>query len=1201
MTDQNPNEANHPLPPPYCEFDQEIRFAVVMYGGISLAIYMNGVAQELFQLVRATAPQSLDSDKSVPAKLSSDELKGTASVYRKLGQMLRQNQQQPKPLSEIKPYSKIYTRFVVDVISGTSAGGINGVFLAKALANDQEMNKLKELWIKEGDFDHLLNKDSGRKARGKPKSLLDGKHMYRALLKALVGMEAKGNNVETACESPYVEELDLFVTATDISGLKLPIRLADMVVKERRHRNVFHFIYTIERASGINRNDFQAKNNPFLAFAARCTSSFPFAFEPMKLGDIDALVQEIEPYKGMKRDELKKYLSGNKKWRKFFEDYLRNERAESDFPKRAFADGGNLDNKPFSYATDTLLRRSADLPVDRKLIYIDPDPENPDEQPDFDGDIDVLKNTLAALSPTVSTETIREDLQRVLERNQLLERLKHITNGIEGDVRLWQNDQHKTPLPGNVWADQDMEEMIKSKGIGYGGYHRLKVAVLTDELAMMIVRAANFELDSAQFQGVRHLVTKWRDEKYVRSKSDLKDGQPVKPTQNQFIMDFDLNYRIRRLNFLRARINEFSGLDSAELWKKLKSRDYLFPSAMMLTNEFRQPFQEELRKIQVSLGKAQKELLILQRKYQRRLAKNELFDLVKATEINEATLEELMKKSTEEERDKYSTEIFQRKIKTGDHAGKTVREMFELIAAHIAASFKAVTKEASKICMDELAVSTPALTFHESLEELDEAVEKYRRYLRSEKLLDRALVHLNNSELAVRSAPSIARAILRYYYDFYEDFDMVSFPITYQTGVGETSKVDIIRISPYDAKNLIDEAEEEKKNSNGRKGKVGRHKLGGTALGHFGAFLKKGWRWNDIMWGRLDAAERIITALLPNNPDDVQLMKDRQALIDEVHKIIIEEELLPKGYDNVRNYFVEALANASAECADEPMAGSNGQVVPRKYRTQTIKSISQKLKEGQRHNSDVSTILDSCVNKQELLDFFKSEYEVNRQLDPQATVNLMAQSTRIVGKMLEELAKSRRVENKQVAWVARLGQLFWAFAQVAMPGGLWNLFFYHVVHVLYVIEGLIILGGTLLISPTAQQFGLKALALTVATHVAVILLGDYMIGRFKWWRAILFSLYVLVPVSLAISGLDPIIKWLNLSRFETFRNISESTPVRDFYQGYSTEKRALIAFCVASFIALLVTRVIPGGLRGIYGKIVLAFEKVKSLALGSNP
>ena len=33
----------------------ELRLAVVMYGGVSLAIYINGVVQELFKMIRATA------------------------------------------------------------------------------------------------------------------------------------------------------------------------------------------------------------------------------------------------------------------------------------------------------------------------------------------------------------------------------------------------------------------------------------------------------------------------------------------------------------------------------------------------------------------------------------------------------------------------------------------------------------------------------------------------------------------------------------------------------------------------------------------------------------------------------------------------------------------------------------------------------------------------------------------------------------------------------------------------------------------------------------------------------------------------------------------------------------------------------------------------------------------------------------------
>ena len=35
------------------------------------------------------------------------------------------------------------TRFVVDILSGSSAGGINGIFLAKALAHGEPVDALK--------------------------------------------------------------------------------------------------------------------------------------------------------------------------------------------------------------------------------------------------------------------------------------------------------------------------------------------------------------------------------------------------------------------------------------------------------------------------------------------------------------------------------------------------------------------------------------------------------------------------------------------------------------------------------------------------------------------------------------------------------------------------------------------------------------------------------------------------------------------------------------------------------------------------------------------------------------------------------------------------------------------------------------------------------------------------------------------------
>ena len=156
----------------------------------------------------------------------------------------------------------------------------------------------------------------------------------------------------------------------------LPIRLSDDLVYERRHRNVMHFVYSEPSVSGEQtRNDFYAAYNPFLAFAARCTSSFPFAFEPMCLSDTDHDSSTATDTNGNGD-----CTSDSKLWQRFYRDYL-DPRGVSTvrFPKRAFGDGGYLDNKPFSYATEALMNRNADVPVDRKLIYIEPSPEHPED------------------------------------------------------------------------------------------------------------------------------------------------------------------------------------------------------------------------------------------------------------------------------------------------------------------------------------------------------------------------------------------------------------------------------------------------------------------------------------------------------------------------------------------------------------------------------------------------------------------------------------------------------------------------------------------------------------------------------------------------------------------------------------------------------------------------------------------------------
>ena len=116
--------------------EKELRLALVCYGGISLAIYMHGITKEIWRLTRASRAFH---DDLAPTDTSQ-------RVYREL-------------LDTIEQRSGIKLRALVDIIAGASAGGINGVFLAEAIASGKSLDPLTDLWLDKADVDILIAPD----------------------------------------------------------------------------------------------------------------------------------------------------------------------------------------------------------------------------------------------------------------------------------------------------------------------------------------------------------------------------------------------------------------------------------------------------------------------------------------------------------------------------------------------------------------------------------------------------------------------------------------------------------------------------------------------------------------------------------------------------------------------------------------------------------------------------------------------------------------------------------------------------------------------------------------------------------------------------------------------------------------------------------------------------------------------------------
>jgi patatin-related protein len=750
--------------PPYAP-EREVRHAVVMYGGVSMAIYMYGIAEELHHLVCSTAE-----DAKNPGHLRPPS--STESVYRNVARALSDG--------EVK------TRFVVDIISGTSAGGINGICLAKALARDAPISGLKELWRVEGDIGALVNdaespfeitpKGRGERIRGvtyeePPLSLLSGARMQAKLVTALAGITSGDGEQAT---STLVDELDLWVTSTDLEGLPVRMRLSDATVTERRHANRYHFRYA---PAGEGRDDFTAATNAFLAYAARATSAFPFAFDPAVLDKLKPFVDAPDDWAATK--------SGWQRFQRPFHD------SSPEFAARAFSDGGILDNKPFSYATESLLARPAGLPVDRKLIYIEPDPVELYAVDRPRSVWSAIQTARAAVLEIPRIENIREDIQAVLARNREIERVRDVLS--EVGVTEAERDRIQAlcfPSEPAPWAGRTLADELTGGAAGptYGVYYRLKVRSVVDWLADTVLSAAAFDPRSDEALAVHQLVRAWKWGRYAESPGP----GDARLSDNAFLMAYDLPYRMRRLNFLEQRLKELAGPDAGRTYR----------AAGVVPG----PAADEaaFRSMRGAIDAARAALIDAGRAIAEDLAQP-----IQALGLTAGDLTRILDWESD------------------DAMLDAARE----IVASRASAFDAV----ANVIADRVS-SASANAFA---------------------CLDGPL-----------SDGGPAGSALRVSYETYEAYDLAWFPLVFGTDLGEANPVSIVRISPWDAKGPLD-----------RK----REPLKGAGLHHFGAFLDEGWRSYDIVWGRLDGAERLIGALL--GPDHPQ----RLPLVAQAHEEIIAE------------------------------------------------------------------------------------------------------------------------------------------------------------------------------------------------------------------------------------------------------------------------------------------------------------------------
>ena len=281
----------------------EVRLAFAFAGGVSLAIWIGGVTDEVLRCInggRLAAEGHLDEAADNPY----------AAVCAELGIALK-----------------------ADVLTGTSAGGLNAAFLATAVSHGcPDLEAIRRLWLEHGSLDLMMRPATDRSLV----SLLAGDENFLPHIEdALQRLAAAGTGFREP-DPPVVVRL----TSTSLPGQVTTLRDGHASISSVDHRAEFVF----------HSRDFDFDSEPQalrrMARACRSSASFPGAFEPSVVPS--ALYE------------------GRQTWRLFDE--------EDETSTTPVIDGGLLVNLPAQAALEAIVRQPARERVQRVLALVVPDP-----------------------------------------------------------------------------------------------------------------------------------------------------------------------------------------------------------------------------------------------------------------------------------------------------------------------------------------------------------------------------------------------------------------------------------------------------------------------------------------------------------------------------------------------------------------------------------------------------------------------------------------------------------------------------------------------------------------------------------------------------------------------------------------------------------------------------------------------------------
>lgn len=422
---------------------QQLRLALAMRGGASMAVWIGGAVAEINRLRTAfpTDPAAEDApaDGDQPGDLPSGD---------------PERDHPWAALAELAGYDSVD----VDVLAGTSAGGLNGVLMAASVVYGMRFDAMRGTWVRLADLEAMA-RPVPKFWQPRPPSLLEGDAYFRGeLARAITDHLPQGRT-----DGAGGGRMDLLLTATlldPVAESHFDGR-AEPITQQRR-RATFRFRHRGE--PGLPLSDFGADQDlprtaRQLAQAARTTSSFPMAFEPAEV------VSSPRPTTG---DDPNMYglfsESGPGP------EATDQRPAGTDRGRFRVIDGGVLDNIPVTAAIRSVADQTADRPTDRWLLYLNPEPDSPRES--RGAVTSALPVAVTALSAKMGQESLLADIDALDEHNRSVERTHLRRRSLFAGLDATDPERRHAALAEQVERVRDEHALVRAR-LDAGPVHRL--------------------------------------------------------------------------------------------------------------------------------------------------------------------------------------------------------------------------------------------------------------------------------------------------------------------------------------------------------------------------------------------------------------------------------------------------------------------------------------------------------------------------------------------------------------------------------------------------------------------------------------------------------------------------------------------------------------------------------------------------------